>query len=270
MPELPEVETVRRVLKKDLIGLEIKNIDIRYDGIIEDDIDYFKKNIINKKIEDILRRGKYLIFKLNEGYMISHLRMEGKYFYLKSNTYSNKHVHVIFELSNGYSLYYQDVRKFGKMVYKTNDDIYNTYPLSDIGYDPILDEPDYDLIEKKLKSRKTPIKTALLDQSIIAGLGNIYVDEVLFSSKINPERIANTISIDELKNIIQSSKEILAKAIENKGTTIRSYTSSLGVEGNYQNFLKVHTKNDCPHCKNTLVRVKINGRTTYYCKNCQR
>ena len=270
MPELPEVETVRRVLKKDLIGLEIKNIDIIYDGIIEDDINYFKKNIVNKRIEDILRRGKYLIFKLNEGYMISHLRMEGKYFYLKNNSYSNKHVHVIFELSNGYSLYYQDVRKFGKMVYKTDDELYTTHPLSDIGYDPILDEPDYDLIEKKLKSRKTPIKTALLDQSIIAGLGNIYVDEVLFDSKINPERIANTINLNELKNIIQSSKEILAKAIENKGTTIRSYTSSLGVEGNYQNFLKVHTKNDCPHCKKTLVRVKINGRTTYFCKNCQR
>ena len=271
MPELPEVETVRRVLKNDLINLKIDDVKIRYEGIIEDDIDCFKANIKNKTIIDILRRGKYLIFKLNEGYLISHLRMEGKYFYLKRNTLDNKHVHVIFNLSNGYDLIYQDVRKFGKMTYKTEDELYNTHPLKDIGYDPILDDKyDLDLIYNKLNRKNIPIKSSLLDQSIIAGLGNIYVDEVLFESKINPNRPSNKISKPEVESIIKSSILILNEAIKNKGTTIKSYTSSLGVEGNYQNFLKVHTKNECPHCKKTLNRVKINGRTTYFCDNCQR
>ena len=271
MPELPEVETVRRVLKKDIINLKIDDIIIRYNGIIEDDINYFLDNVKNKTIVDILRRGKYLIFKLNEGYMLSHLRMEGKYFYLPNDTLDNKHIHVIFKLSNGYSLLYQDVRKFGKMSYKKDNELYDTHPLLDLGYDPILDlNPNYEDLYKKLLRKKSPIKTALLDQSVITGLGNIYVDEVLFESKINPERLANTISFDEFLSICNSSVSILTKAIENKGTTIRSYTSSLGVEGNYQNFLNVHTKNICPHCKNALVRVKINGRTTYYCKTCQR
>ena len=271
MPELPEVETVRRVLKPQLKNLKIENIIIRYNGIIEDDIDYFINNIKGKTIIDILRRGKYLIFKLNEGYMISHLRMEGKYFYLKRNTLDNKHIHVIFNLSNGYDLLYQDVRKFGKMTYKKDDELYSTHPLNDVGYDPIIDTNyDLDLIYKRIKNKNIPIKSTLLDQSIISGLGNIYVDEVLFASKINPERPSNKIKKDEVREIINQSIIILNDAINNKGTTIKSYTSSLGVEGNYQNFLKVHTKKECPHCKNTLNRVKINGRTTYFCKICQR
>ena len=271
MPELPEVETVRRVLKTQIINLKIVDIKIKYEGIIEDDINYFINNIKNKNIEDILRRGKYLIFKLNEGYMLSHLRMEGKYFYVKNDTLDNKHIHVIFYLSNGYSLLYQDVRKFGKMSYKKEDELYNTHPINSLGYDPILDlNPDYEKLYNKLIRKKISIKTALLDQSVITGLGNIYVDEVLFSAKINPERASSDIKLDEFINICKESVRILNLAIENKGTTIRSYTSSLGVEGNYQNFLNVHTKNICPHCQTALVRVKINGRTTYYCKNCQR
>lgn len=271
MPELPEVETVRRVLKNDLIGLKISDIEIRYNGIIEDDITYFLNNVKGKTIEDILRRGKYLIFKLNEGYLLSHLRMEGKYFYLPNNSLDNKHIHVIFKFDNGYSLLYQDVRKFGKMSYKKDDELYNTHPLKDLGVDPVLDtDINEKLIHSKIIKKHIPIKTILLEQSIITGLGNIYVDEVLFSSKIDPNRLGNTITLEESNNIIRYSKEILNKAILNKGTTIRSYTSSLGVEGNYQNFLNVHTKNICPHCKNALTRVKINGRTTYFCNNCQR
>ena len=271
MPELPEVETVRRVLKEDLINRKIDNIIIRYDGIIEDDINYFLNNIKGKTILDILRRGKYLIFKLNEGYLLSHLRMEGKYFYLKRNELDNKHIHVIFNLDNGFDLLYQDVRKFGKMSYKKDDVLYNTHPLKDLGYDPILDlNPDYKELYKKLNKKLIPIKSTLLDQTIITGLGNIYVDEVLFESKINPERKTKDISFDEFISICNSSKHILEEAIKNKGTTIRSYTSSLGVIGNYQNFLNVHTKNICPRCKIALNRVKINGRMTYYCNNCQR
>lgn len=271
MPELPEVETVRRVLLNQIVNLKIIDIDIRYPNIIDGNIEEFKDYIINKTITNISRLGKFLIFNLDKGNLISHLRMEGKYFYLPKDSLDNKHIHVIFYLSNGYMLCYQDVRKFGRMSYKTDDDLYQTNPLSEVGFDLVLNDTiDINQVYEKLSNKRIPIKTALLDQSIIAGLGNIYVDEVLYASHINPHKSSNNLSKEEIFNIIKESKRILNLAIENKGTTIRSYTSSLGITGNYQNFLLVHTKNHCPHCKTILKRDKINGRTTYYCDSCQR
>jgi len=271
MPELPEVETVRRVLKESLINRKIIDIDIRYSPIIDMDSLEFKNKIINKTIIDINRLGKFLIINLNEGNIISHLRMEGKYFYLKNDEIDNKHIHVIYKLDNGYSLYYQDTRKFGRMIYKENNELYSTKPLNNIGIDPILTKKiDYRLIYDKIVSRNVAIKATLLDQSIIAGLGNIYVDEVLFDSRINPHRESNKITFDEVKSICDSTVKILSKAIECKGTTIRSYTSELGVEGSYQNHLMVHTKAICPICHSNLIKDKIGGRSTYYCINCER
>lgn len=271
MPELPEVETVRRVLSSQIINLEIIDIDIRYQNIVSDDINYFISNVKNKIIFDISRLGKFLIFNLDKGNLISHLRMEGKYFYVPKGSMDNKHIHVIFYLSNGYMLCYQDVRKFGRMTYKENDELYNQEPLKNVGIDPIISQNiNIEELFNKIKLRKTEIKSTLLDQSILAGLGNIYVDEVLFSSGINPHRLSNKITLDEVNKIVKESIRILNLAIENKGTTIKSYTSSLGVSGNYQFFLQVHTKNVCPHCKKVLIRDKIKGRTTYYCDSCQR
>ena len=270
MPELPEVETVRRALLKKVVGLKITDIKIKYENIINSDIDYFKRNIINKSIIDISRLGKFLIFNLNEGNIVSHLRMEGKYFYSNEDL-DNKHVHVIFYFDNGYMLYYQDVRKFGRMEYKDSSDLYTTTPLSLVGIAPILNKKfDYRLIYDKIVSRAVAIKTTLLDQSIIAGLGNIYVDEVLFLSKINPHRPSNEVTFDEVKSLCDNTKDILSLAIDHKGTTIRSYTSELNIKGEFQNFLKVHTKEYCPICNNKLNKDKINGRSTYYCANCER
>lgn len=270
MPELPEVETVRRVLLNNLANLKINDVIVRYDNIIDQDKYEFIKNVKNKTIIDILRRGKFLIFKLDKGYIISHLRMEGKYFYVENNSLDNKHIHVIFKLSNNYDLLYQDVRKFGRMLY-IEDDIYNKLPLSKVGIDLILDKQiDYDQIYAKIINKALLIKETLLDQSIIAGLGNIYVDEVLFASKIRPDTLSKDITMDQLKSIINESKRIFDLAIENKGTTIRSYTSSLNVKGNYQDFLMVHTKEYCKICNLKIEKIKIGGRTTYFCKNCQR
>lgn len=270
MPELPEVETVRRVLLNNLTNLKINDVIVRYDNIIDQDKYEFIKNVKNKTIIDILRRGKFLIFKLDKGYIISHLRMEGKYFYVENNSLDNKHIHVIFKLSNNYDLLYQDVRKFGRMLY-IEDDIYNKLPLSKVGIDLILDKQiDYDQIYAKIINKALLIKETLLDQSIIAGLGNIYVDEVLFASKIRPDTLSKDITMDQLKSIINESKRIFDLAIEKKGTTIRSYTSSLNVKGNYQDFLMVHTKEYCKICNSKIEKIKIGGRTTYFCKNCQK
>ena len=195
--------------------------------------------------------------------------MEGKYFYLPKAEINNKHIHFVFYLDNGYMLCYQDVRKFGRILYKEAD-IYASEPLCNIGFEANSDIYNIEIIYSKLHSKRIPIKSALLDQSIISGLGNIYVDEVLFASKINPNRSAFSITKEEICAIMSSSKEILDKAILYKGTTIRSYTSSLGVIGGYQEFLQVHTKDVCPCCKKSLNKIKICGRTSYFCDTCQK
>jgi len=271
MPELPEVETVRRTLLGQIKDLIINDIDVRYDSIIDGDTDDFISKIRGKKIINIERLGKYLLFVLNEGAFISHLRMEGKYFYVPKGSIDNKHIHVVFYLSNGFMLCYQDVRKFGRMAYKNYEEAYTTKPLSEVGIDPILSKQiEIKLIYDKIVRKTIPIKTILLDQTILSGLGNIYVDEVLYKASINPLRLGKDLNYEEIESIVKESIIILSKAIELKGTTIRSYTSSLGVTGEYQNFLLVHTKDFCPNCNTKLDKIKIGGRSTYYCKNCQR
>ncbi|MDE7214008.1 MAG: DNA-formamidopyrimidine glycosylase, partial [Anaeroplasmataceae bacterium] len=225
---------------------------------------------LNQRIIEIKRYAKYLIFMLSEGAFLSHLRMEGKYFYVDNSYPIEKHQHVVFHLSNGHKLIYQDVRKFGRMEYKSLEELYTTPPLSELGQE--ANSKNYNLEELflKLKKKSIPIKSLLLDQTFISGLGNIYVDEVLYQAHISPLRKASRIKKKELEAILLSSQEILNEAIFQKGTTIRSYTSSLGVTGNYQNFLKVHTKKECPCCNKDLSIIKIGGRTSYYCKACQR
>ncbi len=264
MPELAEVETVRRVLKEDLIGLKITSIDLLYKPIFEN---YDKiNNLIGKTFKDILRKGKYLIFVFEDSFLLSHLRMEGKYFFVLDDHNINKHMHVIFHLNNGYKLIYQDVRKFGRMHYYDNyEDLVNSLNL---GVDANLAIDQIDDLYNKIKKSNKPLKTLLLDQSFIAGLGNIYVDEVLYQAKLLPNMPANIVSYEDLSNILKACQDILDLAIINKGTTIRSYTSSLGVEGNYQNYLKVHTKKYCPE-GHEIITYKIGGRTTYLCPSCQ-
>ena len=268
MPELPEVETVKNVLKKEIIGLKIKKVEIFYPNMIMTDLNKFKNNLINQEFIDIKRIGKWLIFETNDYYIVSHLRMEGKYYYSKEFNH-DKHEHVVFYLSNGYYLRYKDVRKFGVMYLTEKDKLLIDTPLSKLGYEPFDNNLNINYLKNKFKNKKLNIKTVLLDQEIIAGLGNIYVDEVLFKSHISPFKKANDLNDLEIKNIIDFSKEILSDAIKCGGTTIRSYTSSLGVSGTYQNKLLVHTKKICNICNNPIKIKKINGRSTYYCSKCQ-
>ena len=237
MPELPEVETVRKVLVSQLKGRKITNISSDYHEMVEQDFNCFYNNLLNEEFLDIKRMGKYLIFQMTNNYLIAHLRMEGKFFYVKTNSMMNKHIHMIFELDNGYSLLYQDTRKFGRMIVKNESELFSTKPLNKLALD--ANDPTFtkETLHIRLKGRKIPIKEALLNQEIIAGLGNIYVDEVLFASRISPLREACDVSCTECGIILEESRKILNKAISYKGTTIRSYTSSLGVIGEFQNFL---------------------------------
>ncbi len=272
MPELPEVETVRRQLKEKLNNRIIKKVIIYYNDIIAyPKIEEFKKQISNQKINDIKRRGKWLIFELDSYYLLSHLRMEGKYFFKKSSEVRNKHEHVVFILDNDVELRYHDTRKFGKMYLIEKDKINLIGPLIKLGLEPWDSNLDINYLKDKFKNKKLPIKTVLLDQSIIVGIGNIYADEILFLSEISPFKRACDLDDNQLRQIIENTKITLDKAIKLGGSTIHSYTSVDGMDGKFQNELLVHKdKSLCPNCKNEIKKVFIKGRGTYYCDKCQK
>lgn len=272
MPELPEVETVKNALKRLVLNKKINNVDIRYNNIIAyPSPEEFKEKIKNQTINNITRRGKWLMFELNNYYLVSHLRMEGKYFLKNKNEELSKHDHVIFDLNDN-ELRYNDTRKFGKMYLINKDDVYAVEPLKDLGLEPWDENLNVEYLKNKYKNKKLPIKTLLLDQSIITGIGNIYADEILFLSKINPLLKPTDLTDKNLDDIIKYTKEILSKAIELGGTTIKSYESEEGVHGRFQNNLLVHNhKGDkCPNCNNLIIKITVNGRGTYYCPGCQK
>ncbi|QVK20559.1 DNA-formamidopyrimidine glycosylase [Mycoplasmatota bacterium] len=267
MPELPEVETVKETLKKVILGSRITSVDIYYGNIIKTSKEEFVKSIKNQVIEDISRRGKYLVFHLSDYYLVSHLRMEGKYF-IKRDEEVDNHEHIVFNLDDGRTVRYHDVRKFGTMELVSKEITINEH-LSHIGPEPFSEKFNADYL-MNLNSKKQ-LKPFLLDQSVVAGIGNIYVNEICFLAKLHPERITNTLKIQDFESIVVETRNILRKAINLGGTTIKSYTSSLGVTGRFQNELLVHGKNGgCPNCKQPILKIKVGGRGTYYCKNCQK
>ena len=271
MPELPEVETVRKKLLLKLKNKKINDLKIIYSNVFEgQDINKVIKNITGEVINDIKRRGKWLLFELDNYYLLSHLRMEGKYLYRDINSEIGKHEHVIFNINNEFELRYKDVRKFGKMYLVPKDEL-NKIKLKDLGYEPWDKNLTSDYLLSKYKNKSLPIKSILLDQSIIVGIGNIYADEILFLSKINPHKKGKNITKKECNLIIENTKKVLDKAIKEGGTTIRSYTSEEGVTGLFQNSLNVHKKENepCPNCKTKIKRDKIGGRSSYYCPKCQ-
>jgi formamidopyrimidine-DNA glycosylase len=269
MPELPEVETVRLTLQQLIKGEEIENITVRYPRLIEGDVQSFCNQLTKKTFDQIERKGKYLLFILGEKVMTIHLRMEGK-FYIKSNEPFDKHEHVIFHLKSGKTLRYHDVRKFGRLALYQQDEFLKSKALSKLGPEP-KDHNVNDLYQS-LKKRKIAIKTALLNQTIIAGLGNIYVDETLFRSQIDPRRHCQDLTKKEVSKILEESIKVLEHAIKLGGTTIRSYTSTLGVHGRFQNELLVHMKKGepCPICSHPIEKMVVGGRGTYVCSKCQK
>lgn len=273
MPELPEVEIVKENLKKRLINTKINDVKVLYNNIIAyPDTNTFEKTLKNKKVKDITRRGKFIIFDLEDYYLLSHLRMEGKYFIKNKNDQINKHEHVIFNLDNNQELRYMDTRKFGKMFLIQKENIDTIGPLKELGLEPFDKKLTPNYLKEKIKNKIIPIKTALLDQSIIAGIGNIYADEILFLSHVNPLKKSNTLKEKELNNIIKSTKEVLNKAIAKGGTTIHTYTSVDGIKGTYQDSLFVHNKEKelCKVCQTQIKKIKVGGRGTYYCPHCQK
>jgi len=269
MPELPEVETVVRTLEHKINSRIIKNVNILYERIVaQPDAMTFSRCLLNQRFEKFDRRGKFLIFELTDYVLVAHLRMEGKFYVYPEHTEPDKHTHIVFVLDQG-ELHYNDVRKFGRFyLYEKGAPL---KALESLGYEPFDEKLNSEYLKSYCQHRKTAIKTQLLDQSMIAGIGNIYANEICFDVKLNPEHPACFISRRKWDDIIESTRKILSEAIAAGGTTIRSYTSSLGVTGMFQQNLHVHSREGEPcECGCEIVKCFVNGRGTYYCPQCQK
>lgn len=269
MPELPEVETVVRTLEQKIHNRIIESVDVIYERIVDDpDATAFSACLKGQKFEAFDRRGKFLVFNLTDYVMIAHLRMEGKFYVYPEHREPDKHTHIVFKLDKG-ELHYNDVRKFGRFwLYEKGQPL---KALESLGYEPFDEKLNSEWFKSYCQHKNTPIKTQLLDQSMIAGIGNIYANEICFDVRINPMHPACFVSREKWDQIIESTRKILAEAIKAGGTTIRSYTSSLGVTGMFQQNLHVHSRaHEKCECGTEIEKCFVNGRGTYYCPNCQK
>ncbi len=272
MPEKPEVVTVARKLEARILNRKILKCHVYCDAIVDGDTKKFIQEIENQTIHAITTRGKWIVIELEKDDLLVHLRMTGKFFYRKEKEPLEKHQHIVFLLDNQEELRFHDVRKFGRMKLIPKELIEKVPPFTELGLEPWDQNLTVDYLKEKFQKKSLPIKTTLLDQSIMTGIGNIYDDEILFASKINPLKKTNQLSRKEMKAIIENTRKILEKAIQEGGTTIRDYTSEEGVTGLFQNSLSVHTRvgKPCPNCKTIIQKITIAGRSTYYCPNCQK
>ncbi len=272
MPEKPEVITVSRAIKPKILNKRIKEVDVYWNNIIATPLKDFINKLKGEVINNITTRGKFIVIHLDNYVLLVHLRMEGKFFFRKKGDSINKHEHVIITFTDDSQMRFHDVRKFGKMYLLDKDNYQEQKPINNLGYEYDSKLLTSSYLYNRLHSKSIPIKTSLLDQSIITGIGNIYDDEILFLSGISPLRKSNKIKKEECQKIIDNTKNVLNNAIKLGGTTIKSFTSSEGVHGLFQNELLVHGKKNgiCPNCKSEIKNIKINGRGTYYCENCQK
>ena len=268
MPELPEVETVVRTLEKQIKDEEILDMIIRYPKTINGDLEDFRHALIHQSFRRFERRGKYLLFYMDDVLLVCHLRMEGK-FYIKTDSEPvEKHTHVIFQLKDHFQLRYHDTRKFGRMeILPMDTDLEHFH---DLGPEPFDDRYNAEYLKEYCRGRKAPIKSVLLEQSLVAGIGNIYADEILSASGIRPGRSCARLTRKNREDIVENTRIILAAAIAAGGTTIRSYTSSLGVTGRFQNECLVHGQKTCARCGSAIKVKWIGGRSSYYCPVCQK
>lgn len=274
MPELPEVETIRKTLIPLVSGKTIKDTQLFWPKIIKepDDKEQFKQLIKGQTIQTIDRRGKFLLFYLDDYVLISHLRMEGKYRVEKLGEPVPKHTHVIFTFKDGYELRYNDVRKFGTMHLYPIGTEFDHAPLNKLGPEPFDKSFTTEYLEKKLKKTERSIKAVLLDQTIVTGLGNIYVDETLFKAGIFPSIKANHLTKNQIEKIRVAAIETLEEAVKLGGTTIRSYVNGQGEMGMFQQELFVYGQESkaCKHCGYPIVKIKVAGRGTHVCETCQK
>lgn len=273
MPELPEVETVRKTLEALVIGKEIRDVAVHWPKMVKHpgELEQFTDALRGEHILDIGRRGKFLIFYTEIYALISHLRMEGKYGVFSGDEPIDKHTHAIFKFTDGSEMRYKDVRKFGTFhLYKKGEE-FKQAPLVGLGPEPFSDDFTLEGLKENLKKTSRKVKPALLDQKVLVGLGNIYVDEALFRAKIHPERIASTLKDVEIELLHQEIVNTLSEAVKLGGSTIRSYVNSQGQIGMFQLQLYAYGRQGepCKNCGTELEKTVVGGRGTHFCPKCQ-
>lgn len=273
MPELPEVETVRKGLERLVVGKTIEKVRVLWPKIIASpSAELFDLQLTGQTIEQMERRGKYLIFKLSHADLISHLRMEGKYEVHLADDPLTKHTHVIFMFTDGTELRYLDVRKFGRMVLVEKDQSQFYKGILALGPEPTPAEFKLARFKKELKQHRKAVKPLLLDQRLVTGLGNIYVDEALWEARIHPEQPADSLKPKEVEKLYHAIIDVLDRAVAAGGTTIRSYLNALGEAGTFQVSLNVYgqTGKPCLRCGTPIEKIKVAQRGTHFCPTCQK
>ncbi len=298
MPELPEVETIRRDLAAVIIGRRIAALKLLSPKTAKNDAAFFVNSLVGQEFDDIQRFGKLLAFRLRKkrgqshvNFLLVHLKMTGQLILdsadkkiagghsLREGSLAaavggelpNKHTRVIFEFSGKSRLFFNDLRKFGYLKIVDESEL-NKIVAANYGPEPLTPSFTLKHLESTLKKRQTSIKALLLNQKLIAGLGNIYVDESLFMSSIKPERIASSLRLVEIKKLYQAINKIIKLAINNRGTTFSDYVDSSGKRGNFSRLLKVYGRGGqpCPNCQQPIIKRKLAGRGTHFCVNCQK
>ena len=270
MPELPEVETIVRTLEKSLMDDKIIGIEFLYPNLLEEDSQFKLEALRNKRFTSFDRRGKFLNFGFEEGlHFIVHLRMEGKFHLYEGETTPSKHTHLILQTEKHW-IHYLDTRKFSRMAITTDPDGY--FKKKNLGLEPFDSKLNWKYLKQGMSKSTRSIKSMLLDQSIVTGIGNIYCDEILFDTKIHPLKKGTELKKKEYELLIEAIPRILAHAIKAGGTTIRSYTSALDVSGRFQIALKAYGQEGepCSYCDRPLTRIKVSGRSTVFCERCQK
>ena len=289
MPELPEVEVVKRSLSKKLQNLIIKKVKINDDRLRYRIDKNQTRKIIGLRVKKIKRRSKYLIFFFSKNIiMLVHLGMTGKFFLvnkkdvkLKTSFYydidekeSQKHDHIIFFFSKRCKLIYNDVRKFGFIKFLDSKNLKDNEHLNSLGPEPLGNDFNFYYFRKYIKSRNRVIKDILMDQKFVSGVGNIYANEILFLCKIKPSRKIKNLKEFELKKIIKFTKKILQNAIKLGGSSIKDFSSSNGKKGSFQQHFNVYGKNGeiCTkfNCKSKIKKTSISKRATFFCPKCQK
>ncbi|MDA5458713.1 Formamidopyrimidine-DNA glycosylase [Weissella confusa] len=273
MPELPEVEAVRRGLTRLVVGRKVLGTEVRWEKTISGMApEEFDAELVGRTIEKVDRRGKYLLFRFSGGLtMVSHLRMEGAYYTVPAGTEPGKHDLVTFHLDEGIDLFYRDTRKFGRMNLVPDADALQVAGLAKIGPEPTEKDLSLAYMVSEFGKSRMHVKPFLLDQSHIAGLGNIYVDETLWQSQIHPLTAANKLTEDELARLRENIIHEITRATEHHGTTVHSFTTAFGEAGEFQNELQVYGRvgEPCLRCGHPLEKMKVAQRGTTYCPVCQ-
>jgi formamidopyrimidine-DNA glycosylase len=274
MPELPEVETMVADLAQRVVGCRILGVSAPFPGeVVYPDFPEFVERVTDREIVGISRRGKFAIFRLDSAdLLIIHRGMTGSLLLRDESAPMEPYVRLVFRLDGGVEMRLDDARKFGKVYVMREDGSERPLPWARMGPEPLNGEFTRERFREELHGRSALIKPLLLNQQIVAGLGNIYVDEALFDARIHPERRANNLSVEETDRLHDAIRRVLADAVHRRGTTFSTYRDIEGRAGQYQDALRVFRKaqSPCPRCGTPLVRIVVGGRGTHLCPECQR